>query len=55
MTTTLTLSEKDITEAVQYWLAHKGYIATRVTLRSDPGDPPLSGPTVYARVELEGK
>ena len=59
MTTAFRLDEKDLKEAVNLWLKSKGHehpLASRparVYLGVDSGDPPLSGPTIYATAFFE--
>lgn len=59
MTTQFRLDEKDLKEAVNLWLKSRALEPllavhpARVYLGVDPGDPPLSGPTIYATAFFE--
>ena len=59
MTTTKRLNTFDIKEAIAMWLDSKGIkaktdsVETDIYLGVDPGDPPLSGSSIYAVVEVE--
>jgi len=60
MTKQLTLTESDIKEAIAFWLMNSvgtvGTVGTKMKsgyLAYDPGDMPYSGPTIYAKVEIE--
>jgi hypothetical protein len=60
MTTQYRLEEGDLKDAVRLWLTSHGHESisdkpARVYLGVDPGDPPLSGPTVYATAFFEVK
>lgn len=57
MTTQYRLDEKDLIEAVILWMRSHGNqpasATARVYLGVDPGDPPLSLPTMYATAYFE--
>ena len=59
MTTTIRLNEKDIREAIIEWCSKKDLkvksdsVGKGVYMWQDIGDPPLSGPSIYANVEVE--
>lgn len=57
MKTSFRLDEKDLKEAVVLWMqCHENppaRAAAHVCLGIDPGDPPLSGPTIYATAFFE--
>lgn len=55
MTTSFRLDERDLKAAVMAWLKSRGHEPTRVYVGVDPGDPPLSGPTVYATAFFEAQ
>ncbi len=54
MTDTVTLTPAEIREAIGYWLELRGRKAKGfIHLWQDPGDPPTSGPNIYAKAEVE--
>ena len=57
MTAQFRLNEKDIKQAINSWMKSRGNqpacLDARIYLGIDPGDPPLSLPTVYATASFE--
>ena len=53
MTTTKNLDERDVREAITFWLKSKKLEVKSIYLFQDPGDPPLSSKNIQASVTVE--